>query len=87
MARKMINWMSRGTSSVPICRSGFVVRSTKGRGRRKRPVLALVINDGPGFKTLNSIIVPRVSRPIRFNTRRKNVNAIVITLGRFASPR
>lgn len=56
------------------------------RGRRKRPVLALVVNDVSGFKTLNSIIIPRLSHPIRLNTRRKNVNAIVITLGRFASP-
>lgn len=45
--------------------------------------------DVSGFKTLNSIIIfsptARVPAGIRLNTRRKNVNAIVITLGRFAS--
>lgn len=48
MARKMINWMSRGTCSGPVCRSSFAIWAT-------------VVDDVPGFKTLNSIIIPRVS--------------------------
>jgi len=48
-------------------------------------IVVVVVDDIPGFKTLNSIIISRgATRRIRLNTRRKNVNAIVITLGRSA---
>lgn len=80
MARKMINWMSRGTSSVPICRSGFVVCEA--------PKAAVVGNDPSSRWSSMTILVLRrliqssfLAYPARFASTH-----VVKTLTRLLSP-
>lgn len=65
MARKMINWMSPGTSPFryvgPVC-YGALKAVCAVSPRSTETTRRAVVNDVSGFKTLNSIIISRRQR-------------------------